>query len=130
MSAESPPNKNGQNPLNFEIVDAHEITIGIEEVPPGSSSYRFTYKPGERVGVQPGTIVTWKVEEKPRIEKFTLLFDHAATPFSKRMLHSDPDVKIEEEVRSNARPRRYKYTVAALVNGQIYIDDPELIIRE
>jgi hypothetical protein len=119
---------NDQNPLNFDV-DANEITIGIEEVQQGI--YRFTYKPGESVGVVPDMEVTWKAGEgEIRIESFALLFDHAATPFRKRMLHSDSSGQIKEKVRSNAGPRRYKYTVAALVKGRIYIDDPFLIIRE
>jgi hypothetical protein len=114
--------------LNFETVDANEITIGIEEDQITKHS-RFTYKPGESVGVEPGTEVTWSVGGMIEIETFALLFDNAATPFSKVMLHPDSSGQIKEKVRSNARAGGYKYTVAVVVGGRIYFDDPKLIVR-
>ena len=98
-----------------------EIMISVSK---GNLSYA-----GEPVGdpvvVKPGSKIKWTCNEP----SFAIHLGWDS-PCEKGRYRSDKGNSVTAQVRKNARPGTYKYSVAVSVAGKIWTDDPQIIIPE
>lgn len=93
----------------------HPVTIVVK-------NGDFTYNPST-VEVYPGDTIVWNCS----VGDFAVHLGWN-TPCQKGRYRSKKGVPVDGLVRPNARGE-YKYMVAVEMNGQIWTDDPTIIVR-
>ncbi len=99
----------------------HETTIVVDQ------RGEFKYHNG-LIRIYPGDTVIWKCQ-KPERGPFTIHIGWDS-PFEECSFYSENGDDIEAKLPKNAKPGYYRYMLAVLVNGKIYTDDPELIVKK
>ncbi len=97
-------------------METHRVEISVQ-------NGDFKYTP-ESVRVFPGDTIEWVCGAGP----FAVHLGWG-TPCSKGRVRGDTNAKVSTSVRTNATNGQYKYMVAVSVNGQIYTDDPEIVVK-
>jgi plastocyanin len=87
----------------------------------------FEYEKG-LIRIYPGDTVTW-VCDTGKKGPFTIHIGWDS-PFEACSFHSTDGKEITATLPLNARPGYYRYMIAVLIDGKIYTDDPELIVKK
>jgi hypothetical protein len=96
----------------------HKVPIRV------GSGGKFSYDGQEKIEAYWNDDVHWDCETV----NFALNFGENSPVEIKRIF--SPNGKIKTKVRADAKEGTYKYSVAVFMdNGQILVDDPELIIK-
>lgn len=103
-----------------EKMKEHETTIIVDE------QGEFEYQNG-LIRVYPGETIVWKCKA-PEKGPFTVHIGWNS-PFKECFFQSKNGEPIKATVPVDARSGYFRYMIAVLVNGTIYTDDPELIIK-
>jgi plastocyanin len=98
----------------------HETTIIVDE------RGEFEYQNG-LIRILPGDTVIWKCMRTAK-GPFTVHIGWDS-PFKECFFHSKNGEDIKVTLPLDAEPGYYRYMLAVLVDGIIYTDDPELIVR-
>jgi len=98
----------------------HVTTIRV------SKDGMFEYEKG-LIRIYPGDTVTWICDTEKK-GPFTIHIGWDS-PFEKCSFHSKNGEDIKATLPEDARPGYYRYMIAVLVDGIIYTDDPELIVK-
>lgn len=109
----------------FHVMEAepikHVTTIRV------SKDGIFEYEKG-LIRINPGDTVTW-ICDTEKGGPFTVHIGWDS-PFEACSFYSTDGKEITATLPLAARPGYYRYMIAVLVNGKIYTDDPELIVKK
>ncbi len=94
----------------------HRVDISV-------SGGDFTYSL-DPIRVDPGDTIEWSCEDGP----FAVHLGWG-TPCSKGRVRGGKGQKVSTSVRTNATNGQYKYMVAVSITGEIYTDDPEIVVK-
>ncbi len=94
----------------------HSVKISVR-----SGDFDYSLDP---IRVDGGDTIEWVCESGP----FAVHLGWG-TPCSKGRVRGGKGQKASTSVRSNVANGRYKYMVAVSVGGEIYTDDPEIVVK-
>lgn len=114
----------------------HTVTIRWD-----GSKFSYVSQDGndaQELEVRRTETVDWEVDSKSYLDAFAIHFRDDETPCGRRngngkleKGNAKKNGKIEGTVRPQAIiGKRYKYFVAAYVNGEVQTDDPDMIVYE
>ena len=110
--------------------DTHRVTITV------SSAGEFTYSL-DPIKAAPNDVIewscdngAWSIQVAGLQDETTKALQHGKTPFAenKRSARANQRAANGLAVAANATFGTYKYNVAVVVGGNVFIDDPEIII--
>lgn len=94
----------------------HQIKIEVRD-----GDFEYSVNP---IRANPGDSIEWTCEAGP----FAVHLGWG-TPCTKGRLRAGKGRKVSTAVRDNAHNGTFKYMVAVNVEGDIYTDDPEIVVK-
>ena len=100
-----------------KVTVEHHVKVQVSQ----HGHFNYTH---QRLKVHPGQTITWNSPDGDLGIQFAVL-----TPGENIAMTAPQGTDVSDEVRQDAAPGRYKYTVAVAKNGKVFIDDPEVIVE-